>query len=75
MRQWHNSHLVSNDKVGVDGGAGPAHDGDEHGEGGWDQIHVQDQRNLRMELMSLEEHVQVRELSIKIGGMDLGRKM
>ncbi len=59
MRQYKNSHLVSNDEVGVDGGAGPAHDGDEHGEGGGDQIHVQDQRNLRMELMSLEKHVQV----------------
>ncbi len=48
MLQCHNFHLVSNDEVGVDGGAGPAHDGDEHGEGGGDQIHVQDQRNLRM---------------------------
>ena len=53
MRQCHHSYLVSDDEVGVDGGAGPAHDGDEHGEGGGDQIHVQDQRNLSMELMSL----------------------
>jgi hypothetical protein len=40
------AYLVANDEVGVDGGAGPAHDRDEHGKGGVDQIHVQNQRDL-----------------------------
>ena len=40
-------YLVSNDEVWVNGGPGPAHDGDEHGKGGENQIHVQDEGHLQ----------------------------
>ena len=44
-RQGHGGGFVPDEKVRIDSRSCPAHDGDEHGEGGVDQAHVQDQGN------------------------------
>ena len=62
---YRRSNLVSNDEVWVDGGAGPGHDWDEHGEGGEDEVHVEDERD--------EEGGQVDEKPLEISGFTLGR--
>ena len=47
--EGHGDGLVADDEVGVHGGAGSAHDGDEHGEGGVDQVQVDDERHQQRE--------------------------
>ena len=42
--QW-STNLVTDDEVRVESRTGPTHDGDEHGEGGQDEVHVQHQRD------------------------------
>ena len=44
-RKYPTHYLVADNNVRIDGGPSPAHDRDEHGEGGEDEVHVEDQRD------------------------------